>query len=789
MKKFLLSCFVAIGIGANAQITLGGTTTTQGQPVPIDNNYGYSYVQQIFLKSEIKADVAGNITGLRFYLPTAAVLTNSSSWTVYLGHTTKTTFSTTADWIPVSSSALTQVFSGTVSNASGIVEVTLPTPFAYNNTDNLVVAVDENTANFDASANRFYSYAGVANSTLYYRSDTVNPDPTAITAITGTRSAQKSKITFLGLTSSAADCPVVSAPAAGATAQSLTPTITWAAANAATGYKISVGTTPGATNILNNVDLGNVTTYTFSSGVLSPSKRYYYTINSYNATITNTGCAERNFSTACAPVAVPYTENFESLTVPAAPVCTVFQNAGTGNNWASYNFAEATFGFSAGNTLRYAYNGTNAGNAWFYTVGLALTGGTTYQLTFRSGSSNADYTEKLKVAYGTSAVNTAMTNILADYPDVDHATSSIKTISFTPATTGTYYIGFNAYSAADQAYLYLDDIAVALPPTAVPNCTTVSTPTSGATGVSPTPTTFNWATAATASGYKVYVGTTAGNYNVVNGTSVATTTFSTNLSPYTTYYAKVVPYNVAGDATGCAEFSFTTGIYCAGSGTVDGNTGLAITNVTLNTLNNTSVRTAYTDYTGNVTPTELRLSTSYTVSITNGSATGYYTDDIAYVWIDYNHDGTFSDTTERTTVPVAANINTASIAIPATATLGVTRMRVKYTNAAGANYNTACGIATYGEVEDYAVEIKETLAVSDVNKAGISVYPNPFTDVLKISDVKGVKSVSVSDMSGREVKSLAPSAELNLSNLKTGLYIINLKMEDGSVKSFKAIKK
>ena len=81
------------------------------------------------------------------------------------------------------------------------------------------------------------------------------------------------------------------------------------------------------------------------------------------------------------------------------------------------------------------------------------------------------------------------------------------------------------------------------------------------------------------------------------------------------------------------------------------------------------------------------------------------------------------------------------------------------------------------------------MAVSDVNKTGISVYPNPFTDVLKISDVKGVKSVSVNDISGREVKSLAPSAELNLSSLKAGLYIVNLKMEDGSVKTFKAIKK
>ena len=94
-------------------------------------------------------------------------------------------------------------------------------------------------------------------------------------------------------------------------------------------------------------------------------------------------------------------------------------------------------------------------------------------------------------------------------------------------------------------------------------------------------------------------------------------------------------------------------------------------------------------------------------------------------------------------------------------------------------------------IDDVSVTNAATLAVSDTSKdkSTVSVFPNPFTDVLKISDVKGVKSVSVNDISGREVKSLAPSAELNLSSLQAGLYIVNLKMEDGSVKTFKAIKK
>ena len=45
------------------------------------------------------------------------------------------------------------------------------------------------------------------------------------------------------------------------------------------------------------------------------------------------------------------------------------------------------------------------------------------------------------------------------------------------------------------------------------------------------------------------------------------------------------------------------------------------------------------------------------------------------------------------------------------------------------------------------------------------------------------------DISGRNVKTLAPATELNLRDLKAGLYIVSLNYEDGSVKTVKAIKK
>ncbi|MBB6329354.1 hypothetical protein HNP24_000304 [Chryseobacterium sediminis] len=303
MKKLLLLSLFLIASITNAQIMLGSGTTQAGY-VPIDVNYGYNYTQQIFTKSEINANAAGNITGMKFYLPNNADITKSVDWVVYVGHTTKTSFSSTTDWIPVS--GLSQVFSGTVSASGSEVTVNFTTPFAYNNTDNLVVAVDENTTDYTATSNRFYTFTGASNSTLYYRSDTTNPDPTS--PPTGTRTATKSVASLLGLTPGIPACPAVSAPAAAATGVSVLPTISWAVASSASSYKISIGTTPGATNVMNMQDVGNVTSYTLTSS-LSFDTQYYYTVYAANSTGVSPACTERSFTTmatlGCPSVSAP----------------------------------------------------------------------------------------------------------------------------------------------------------------------------------------------------------------------------------------------------------------------------------------------------------------------------------------------------------------------------------------------------------------------------------------------------------------------------------------------------
>lgn len=452
----------------------------------------------------------------------------------------------------------------------------------------------------------------------------------------------------------------------------------------------------------------------------------------------------------------------------------VFQQLGAINQFSNGNKVEVSMSYRKANS-------TATGTVQlFYAVQLGLPADTSWTITYFGTPANVP----------TGAVTTC---------GVVSATIPEGVLS---STTANYGIGLYYTRTGGAATIYYDDLIIKQEVKVAPSCTTFSTPTNGST-ISAGAATLSWPVASNATGYKVTVGTTAGASDTYSAT-VSSLSTSVSLSPNSTYFANITPTNSVGDATGCtSQISFTTNstlAYCTSvptnEGYSDGITNVVLTGKTIN-INNPSSSAAgneYTDYTVSVPAADLERTRSYPLSVyvnTDGDFTQYQ-----IVWFDWNQDGVFSES-EKYNLGTATNVSNGisslcpfNITIPADAVLGKTRMRVRtFYNGANATGNNPCLSGDDGEVEDYSVTILEYLGVNDINKSEISVYPNPFTDVLKISDVKGVKSVSVNDISGREVKSLAPSAELNLSSLKAGLYIVNLKMEDGSVKTFKAIKK
>lgn len=94
-------------------------------------------------------------------------------------------------------------------------------------------------------------------------------------------------------------CTTLSSPLNGETGVSAGINLTWNTASEALGYKISVGTSSGGSDILSALDVGNTTTYDFVSD-LPENSNIFVTIIPYNATGDAQGCGEENFRTEVA---------------------------------------------------------------------------------------------------------------------------------------------------------------------------------------------------------------------------------------------------------------------------------------------------------------------------------------------------------------------------------------------------------------------------------------------------------------------------------------------------------
>lgn len=83
------------------------------------------------------------------------------------------------------------------------------------------------------------------------------------------------------------------------------------------------------------------------------------------------------------------------------------------------------------------------------------------------------------------------------------------------------------------------------------------------------------------------------------------------------------------------------------------------------------------------------------------------------------------------------------------------------------------------------------LSVSDVKKTkNQSVFPNPFSSELNVTDVSEIASIEVLDFSGKTIKTnIKPDSKLNFSFLHKGNYIIVLKHKNGTLTSQKVVKK
>ena len=196
-----------------------------------------------------------------------------------------------------------------------------------------------------------------------------------------------------------------------------------------------------------------------------------------------------NFTTACTPVATPFTQNFNSAATNALPTCWTRLN-GVANNAASWGAISVSSGNKQLRIAKYVMND------WVFTGGMNMEAGVSYTLSF-------DYEGAGSVA-GTLAFYQGTTPTPIDMNASPLVSLSLtnqtgtSTSTFTPTTTGVYYFGWKATrnSSTSLMQMYLDNVKIE------PTGCAVSPVLSGITGIAANTATGNWSNVAAASGYE-----------------------------------------------------------------------------------------------------------------------------------------------------------------------------------------------------------------------------------------------------------------------------------------------
>lgn len=161
--------------GHSEPVTIAPETRTNlASYIPFRASSAYSYSQQIFTAEEIGG--ARTFDGIYLqHIGTPA----TRNIDIYIGHTSKTSFSNGSSWEAASN--LTLVHSGEMSFSSNPDNgywfwIPFESAFSYNGIDNLVIAFDDNTGSAISNSDRFYTHY-IYGRTLYaYNSSTdINP--------------------------------------------------------------------------------------------------------------------------------------------------------------------------------------------------------------------------------------------------------------------------------------------------------------------------------------------------------------------------------------------------------------------------------------------------------------------------------------------------------------------------------------------------------------------------------------------------------------------------------------
>jgi len=171
-----------------------------------------------------------------------------------------------------------------------------------------------------------------------------------------------------------------------------------------------------------------------------------------------------------------------------------------------------------------------------------------------------------------------------------------------------------------------------------------------------------------------------------------------------------------------------------------------------------------------------------TRDISNGAETNYdvvVANSIANLSSNAGTNGTFSATNVTTLDPATDNLNLDAEYKPTSASNYIVDQgdNAYYDTALFGNLDLAGNDRIFNTTVDLgAYEYDSTLGLEEVNYTSnsIKLYPNPATDIVNIKTNQTIKNVTVFNINGQKVLDIANQSQINISNLPTGMYFLNI---------------
>jgi bacillolysin len=482
------------------------------------------------------------------------------------------------------------------------------------------------------------------------------------------------------------------------------------------------------------------------------------------------------------------------------------QEIQTTNAWNAVGiggkYGEITYCASQGNNSSYEWvakvelgsfvkESGAAGYSDFTGTTVSVSAGSSYTLTLTPGFASTTYNEYWKtwIDYNKDGDFDDTGELVFDAGALSKtAVSGTVTIPSTASgnTRMRVSMKYNGAQTSCETFSYgeVEDYTIS-----ISGSTTCATPGSlASSNITSSGANLSWGAVSGASSYDVrYKPTSATSWTTTSTTETSLSVSSLTASTEYEFQVRTVCSGSTSAFSGSATFTTAaaTVSYCASNGKNASYEWIDL--VQYGGINQSSGSDGgYKDNTGLTANVTRGASTTiyFSAGFSGSSYTEYWR-----VWIDFNQDGDFADSGEQLVSGSSSSSGTLSstFTIPSTALLGKTRMRVsmKYGSAPG-----PCESFSYGEVEDYSVNIGSSLSagiaafgqpaaeeLGNETNSDFVIFPNPATDFINFRVNNNTTTVKILTLTGAEVKKAAlvdGSQPLDISSLVPGVYILSI---------------